>query len=680
MRPRSLFGFLSLIALVACGGGETPPPKPPAADGAPVAPPPSTSTPAASPPPAVAGGRAPKAPVPLEEYFKIRRVPAFSRSGLPLLSFSADETKVAYATDETGRINIWVKPVTGDGKPVQVTNVEGFVHSFAFSPREDILVYEADRGGDELPRLYATDSKGAAPRELAPELPAGRRSQFVEWSTDGATFLYLANGRDEKYLDLIEYDIKTKKSTILWQSSGGLAFAATSRDHKRFAIVDTHSDANSDIHILDRGQKEPKLITKHTGDVLFQPAVFSLDGKTLYVLSDEDGEFTSLYSAAMPDGKRARVLADKWDVDAANVSMTGKYFVTNVNENGVPKVTVTEKGKPVALPPVPTKAGAWYPLAFSSKDRYLGVTLVSDTSPSNSYVIDMKTGKATPLADPLPASLREHPMVAGEAVEIPSFDGKKVPAFLYRPAGTGKAPAIIDVHGGPTAQSRRTFSPFRQYAVSKGYAVLVPNVRGSTGYGKTYTRLDNLDLGGGPLKDVVASKRWMVENASVAADKVVVFGGSYGGYMALVAEAFTPDEFAANVDFFGVSDLKTLVESFPPYWASASSFIHQKFGDPKNPAHAAYQRERSPIHFVAQMKKPLLVVQGDKDARVRKDQSDGIVSGLRARKVPVHYLVLENEGHGFTKTENNLRALKLTDKFLDRYIYMDASVTDADLQ
>jgi dipeptidyl aminopeptidase/acylaminoacyl peptidase len=174
----------------------------------------------------------------------------------------------------------------------------------------------------------------------------------------------------------------------------------------------------------------------------------------------------------------------------------------------------------------------------------------------------------------------------------------------------------------------------------------------------------------------VACKRWLVANESVAADKVVVFGGSYGGYMALAAEAFTPDEFAANVDFFGVSDLKTLVESFPAYWAAEASSIYQKFGDPKNPAHTAYQHDRSPIHFVAQMTRPLLVVQGDKDARVKKEQSDRIVTALKDRKVPVHYLVLENEGHGFTKTENNLRALALTDRFLDRYVFGDTSITD----
>jgi dipeptidyl aminopeptidase/acylaminoacyl peptidase len=155
----------------------------------------------------------------------------------------------------------------------------------------------------------------------------------------------------------------------------------------------------------------------------------------------------------------------------------------------------------------------------------------------------------------------------------------------------------------------------------------------------------------------------------VPEDKVVVMGGSYGGYMALAAEAFTPDEFAANVDYFGVSDLKSLVESFPPYWASFSRQIYEKFGNPRDAKDAKYQHDRSPIHFVERMSRPLLVVQGDRDPRVTKDQSDRIVQALRARKVPVEYLVLENEGHGFSRTESMLRAYQATDAFLDRYVF-----------
>jgi dipeptidyl aminopeptidase/acylaminoacyl peptidase len=274
----------------------------------------------------------------------------------------------------------------------------------------------------------------------------------------------------------------------------------------------------------------------------------------------------------------------------------------------------------------------------------------------------------------LPPTLQDRKMAVAEIVHVPSFDGKKVPAFLYKPEGAGPFPAVIDVHGGPTSQSRREFGSMRQYLVSKGYVVLVPNVRGSTGYGKTYMRLDNKDLGGGPLKDVVACKKWLVKEAHVDASKVVVMGGSYGGYMALAAATWTPTEFAANVDYFGVSDLKTLVESFPAYWAAGAEYIYKKFGNPKDPADAKYQHDRSPANYVDKIVRPLLVVQGDHDARVKKDQSDRIVSALEKRKVPVHYLVLADEGHGFSRNESLLAAYRATDRFLDRYIFGDTTV------
>jgi dipeptidyl aminopeptidase/acylaminoacyl peptidase len=689
LRHVGLIATTLLLALeAACGGSEPREPSPPAPSGVDYPPPSATGT-AATPPLA---GKAPKAPVELAEYFKIRRVPPYSRSGLPLVSFSHDEKLVAYASDETGRIDVWVQPV-GGGTALQVTKVEGFVHGFAFSPKKDLLVFAADRGGDELPRLYATDSKGAAPRELVPELPPGRRTQLVDFADSGKTLVYLSNGRDEKAMDLVELDLDAKKSTILWQASGKLSVATVSHDHRRWAIVETHSDANSDVWLMERGAKEPVLLTKHDGNVLFQPSVFSHDGKTLFVTSDEGGEFASLQAIDLATKKRTTALANeklggapraggepsppkKWDVEGADVSPTGKYRLTEVNENGLPKVTLTKTGKGaevVPLPPAPGKGSAWRVLGFSERDRFVGLTLVSDTLPATTYVHDLQKGTLVRLVDPMPASLAGRAMVAGESVEIPSFDGRKVPAFLYRPAGTGPFPALIDVHGGPTAQSKIAFAAWRQYLVSKGYVVLVPNVRGSTGYGKTYTRLDNLDLGGGPLKDVVWSKRWLTDEAKVDPNKVVVYGGSYGGYMALAAEAFYPEEFAANVDFFGVSDLRSLVESFPPYWQSFASYIYEKFGDPKNPAHAQYQHDRSPLNFTDRMKRPLLVVQGDKDPRVKKDQSDRIVKALKDRNVPVHYLVLENEGHGFTKTENNLKALAVTDVFLDRYLFGDTT-------
>ncbi|HZS40599.1 MAG TPA: S9 family peptidase [Polyangia bacterium] len=622
---------------------------------------------AKAPPP-----RAPKAPVPLEEYFKIRRVG--SRSGI-LLSFSHDEKLVAYLSDEGGRSDIWVQPVAG-GAATQITHVKGFIQGLAFSPAADQLAFTSDTGGDELPHLFLTDSKGTAPRDLSAGQPAGRRTDFVEWADDGKTFLYLSSARDEKYMDLYEYDVASGKSTRLWEASGKLGFGGASRDHKHFIVSETLSDSNGNLYLGERGQSgKPQLLTPHQGEALFGAADFSRDGKTLYYTTDEGREFTALYALDLARHASKPVLQPDWDVEGAGFSHAWKYFFAVVNADGQTKLEWTDApgGKAVALPP-PPPGGAWVPLTSSPTDRYLGVRLQGDGAPAAPYVIDLQSGSARRLIDPLPASLRSRKMIVGEVVHIPSFDGKTVPALLYKPEGAGRFPAVIDVHGGPTSQSRREFSGIRQYLLSKGFVVLVPNVRGSTGYGKSYTRLDNHDLGGGPLKDVIACKSWLAKEANVDANKVVVMGGSYGGYMALAAATFAPTEFAALVDYFGVSDLKTLVESFPPYWAAEAEFIYKKFGNPKDPADAQYQHDRSPIHFVDKIVRPLLVVQGDRDARVKKDQSDRVVAALKQRKVPVHYLVLTDEGHGFSRNESILAAYRLTDRFLDRYLFGDNTV------
>jgi dipeptidyl aminopeptidase/acylaminoacyl peptidase len=603
-----------------------------------------------------------RAPVPLEEYLKARRYGALSFD----LSFSHDDQLAAFQSDAGGRLDLWVKPLDG-GPARQVTHVEGFIGNFAFSPAADVLAYEADVGGDELPHLFITDSNGSAPRDITPDYPKGRRTQFVRWASDGKTFLYLSNLRDEKLLDLYEYDLASGRAQLLWIATGSLGFGAADRTHRRFALRETISDKDSNLWLFERGEEQPVLLTRHQGEVLYQPLDFTRDGKLLFT-SDQEGEYTGLYSMDLATKRAAPVAQQPWDVDSAAESLRHRYRYVAVNADGTSRLSVQDlqSGKAVALPEPPF-AGGWFPAGFSTGERYLGVFLRSDATPNTPYALDLESGQALKLDEPLPASLQGRKMALAQSVRIPSFDGKDVPAFVYRPQQDPFA-AIILVHGGPTSQSLRTFGAFTQYAVSKGYAVLVPNVRGSTGYGKSWTRLDSHDLGGGPLQDVVACKWWLVGNAGVPDDKVVVMGGSYGGYMALAAEAFAPDEFAANVDYFGVSDLKTLVESFPVYWASISREIYEKFGNPRDPKDAKYQHDRSPINFVDRMKRPLLVVQGDRDPRVTKDQSDRIVAALRNRKVPVEYLVLENEGHGFSRTENLLRAYVATDAFLDRYL------------
>lgn len=619
---------------------------------------------------------APKAPIALDEYLNIRRVS--SRSGI-LMSFSHDEKLVAYLSDEGGRTDVWVQPVAG-GAGKQITHVKGFVQGLAFSPTRDQLIYSTDTGGDELPHVFLTDSTGASPKDITADMPAGRRADFVDWAADGKTLLYSSSARDERYSDLYEYDVASGRSQRLWEASGKLSLANVSRDHRRFIIAETLSDTDSNLYLVERGAKtKPVLLTPHRGEITFGAQDLSPDGKSLYFTSDESREFAGLLAMNLADRTVKPVAQPEWDVDGAGFSTGGRYFYTVTNADGQPQLDFRDaRSRGAVALPAPPPGGAWVPLTTSRRDRYFGVRLQSDAAPATPYIIEVATGTARKLIDPLPEALRSREMAVGQIVHIPSFDGKPVPAFVYKPAGAGPFPAIIDVHGGPTSQSRREFGGFRQYLVSKGFVVLVPNVRGSTGYGKSYTKLDNRDFGGGPLKDVVACKQWLAANASVDAARVVVMGGSYGGYMALAAATFTPTEFAAVVDLFGVSDLKSLVEGFPAYWMAGAEAIYRKFGDPKNPADAQYQYDRSPLYFLDKIVRPILVVQGDRDARVKKDQSDRVVQALKQRNVSVHYLVLKDEGHGFSKTESVAVTYKAVDRFLDRYIFGDRSVTVVD--
>src|SRR5262245_1782497 len=606
-----------------------------------------------------------KPTVPLADYFKIRRI-----SGA---SFLFDESLIVYASDEGGRMDLWARPLRG-GAARQLTHVKGAIESFEFSPRADLLVFAADLGGNELTRLYLTDSRGKAPEALFPDDAPGTRSDFVRWAEDGKTLLYTSNQRESKSMDLYELDLATRRSTLVWENTRSWELALTTRDHKAFVYLEELSDADSNLHLVRRGAAAPKLLTPHEGEVRYGPADFSPDGRTLFYTSDEGREFAAANAMDLATGTSRLILSPPWDVYGARFSRNGKVFVTSVNHDGAPELAFTDvaSGKPLKLPPIPK--GALVSAVFSSSGRWIAARVESDAAPRSLSLLDLKTQTARPLFDPLPPSLKDRSFAPARSIQVESFDGRMVPGLLYVPdAGEGVLtgtthPAVIDIHGGPTSQSVRVFRPFTQYLVSKGYVVLVPNVRGSVGYGKTYTSLDNKDFGGGPLKDVLACKTWLVNNAHVDPDRVAVMGQSYGGYMTLAAATFTPTAFAAHVDLFGISDLKSLVEGFPVYWESAMAYIYRKFGNPNDSADAAYQRERSPLFFADRIQRPLLVIQGENDPRVKKDQSDRLVEAVRQRGVPVEYLVIEGEGHGFSKNENQLRAMEAVDRFLDRYL------------
>ena len=312
--------------------------------------PPAPSSTAASPGATDAGvvvRRAPTAPVPLEQYFDTRRF------GAP--KFSAGDRWVAYSSDEGGRPDVWVQPV-GGGPARQITHVRGFLVSYDFSPSRDQLVYAADVSGDEFTHLWMTDSSGSTHRDLTADLASGRRADFFEWALDGNTFLFLSTARDPRFQDLYEYDVRNDKSRLLWQASGALSVVLASRDHRRFILLETRSDVDSDLYLLDlrRGAK-PRRLTPHQGAVRFFPMDFSRDGRVLWLTSDAGGDFQTLQTLALDTGKTKPAIAESWDIDAAGFSPRYRWFYSEVNEDGLPRLTISSRAshQQVSLPAPP---------------------------------------------------------------------------------------------------------------------------------------------------------------------------------------------------------------------------------------------------------------------------------------------------------------------------------------
>jgi dipeptidyl aminopeptidase/acylaminoacyl peptidase len=295
--------------------------------------------------------------------------------------------------------------------------------------------------------------------------------------------------------------------------------------------------------------------------------------------------------------------------------------------------------------------------------------LNGDRSPANLYVYDFATRKATKLTNSLNPEINSNDLVEAENIRYKSFDGMEVPAILYKPnqaSSANKVPALVLVHGGPGGQARRGYKAQVQFLVNHGYAVLDVNNRGSSGYGKTFFTADDRKHGREPLWDVVEAKKYLQSTGWVDHQKIGVMGGSYGGYMVLAALAFKPEEFAVGVDIFGVSNWVRTLQSIPPYWESFRKSLYKEIGDPATQLDML--KASSPLFHADKIRRPLIVLQGANDPRVIKPESDEIVEAVKKSGVPVEYVVFDNEGHGFTKKVNEIRANKAILEFLDKHL------------
>jgi len=584
-------------------------------------------------------------------------------------SFSPDKTKVLVSSNESGVFNAYAIPVAG-GDPVALTSSEdNSIFSIGYFPEDERFLYTSDQGGNELDHLYLRDPDGTV-TDLTPgeELKAS----FYGWAWDDETFYVGTNERDQRFFDVYEYSTDGYERSMVYQNDEGYNFADVSPDRRYIAFSKTVTTTDSDIYLYDSESKEMTLITEHEGEIDHSPQTFSPDGKSLYFTTDKDSEFQYLARYDLDTGTPEKVLEEDWDILYCYFSKQGTYMIVGINNDARTELRVYEADsmKRLELPKLPD---AEIRNATLSRDESRMTFYASSSRmPRDLFYYDMSGGTPRKLTRSLNPKIDPDHLVDGEVVRFDSFDGVEIPGILYKPhqaSPENKVPALVWVHGGPGGQARIRYSGLLQYLVNHGYAVYAINNRGSSGYGKTFYKMDDRKHGEGDLDDCVASKDMLAETGYVDPDRIGILGGSYGGYMVLAALAFRPQEFAVGVNLFGVSNWLRTLQSIPPWWESFKKALEVEMGDFED---EEYLKEISPLFHAEKIVKPLIVLQGANDPRVLRVESDEIVEKVRANGVPVEYIVFEDEGHGFMKKENREEGYRAILDFLNVHL-KDAS-------
>ncbi len=582
-------------------------------------------------------------------------------------SFSHDESKLLVTSNESGIFNLVALPID-TSQPVKLTHstVES-LFAISYLPDDNRILYSSDIGGNELNHIYLLKEDGTS-ADLTPWEKA--KSDFFEWALDKKSFFFISNKRDAKFFDLYEMDIQSFEPKMFYQNDEGLDIGSISKNKKYLALSKSITSSNNEMYLYDMEQKKLKHISAHEGDAQYNAQFFDLENKHLYYLTNENNEFQYLIKYNIENGNKEKVWGTNWDVWYAYNSYNEKYRVIGVNEDAKTIVNLVDlaTGDNISLPDFGD--GDITGIEISESENLMRLTVGSSASPNDIYIYDFRSKELKRITNSLNPEIDPKDLVEGKVIRYQSFDGLTVPAIYYQPYGAApgsKVPALIWVHGGPGGQSRLSYNSLIQYLVNHDYAVLAVNNRGSSGYGKEFNKMDDRKHGDVDLQDCIFGKNYLTGTGVVDPNRIGIIGGSYGGYMTMAALAFTPDEFSAGVNIFGVTNWLRTLKSIPPYWESFRKALYDEMGDPTT-EDSVMLYKTSPLFHARNVKKPLLVLQGSNDPRVLQVESDEIVKAVRANGVPVEYLLFEDEGHGFVKKENEIEGYGKILVFLDKYL------------
>ena len=569
-----------------------------------------------------------------------------------------------FLSNKSGMNQVW-RGRAGEA-PVQVTNLPDRVWSLQAAPNGEDALVTMDHGGDEQEQIYLLKKGCSEPINLTNNPKA--RNQLGGMTPDGRTVVFASNARSAANFDICTVDTQTGEWKIALENADNYNWPAALSPNGRYLLYNKLKGL-SDNHLwmLDLETGEAKDVGTPGAYAAYKAPAFLHDSTGFYLCTDEDAEFQYLAFYDIASGCMTMVYAPEWDVESLALSPDDRYLAMFINEDGYSTLKVYDRKRDqfINIPSAPKGVSDYWRISWSREGYKLLFTLTCGTMPANLWLLDLDNQTLARVTTSEMEGIDPDELVDAELCHYTSFDGLTVPYWYYKAptADKGPRPVLIDIHGGPEGQERPMFTALTEYLVSQGINIIAPNVRGSVGYGKTYTHLDDVEKRLDSVQDIDSLVKHLVETGVADKERIAVMGGSYGGFMTLSCVARYPDLWAAGIDVVGMTNLVTFLENTSEY---RRAHRESEYGTLANDRETLYNV--SPIAKVDDIKAPLMVIHGANDPRVPVTEADMIVENVSARGVEVKYLRYEDEGHGLAKRKNQLDCYPQVVEFLKKHL------------
>src|SRR6266699_1713604 len=589
-------------------------------------------------------------------------------------SWFYDGTQLAYVADTDGLDQAWLL-IPGQKEPRQLTHFPNRVGLVACSPVDERLIVTADAEGNEHDQLYLIQKVGDEPEPLTHVSDVIH--YFGAWSPDGRFICYSSNERHPAFFDVWIMDVLTRETHCVMQQDASLMASCWSSDGTKLIASRINTLVDSDLFLVPLDGSEPRLLTSHNNEAVYENPCFAPDGSTVYTLTNCSREFIAPAALDIAEASASghvplQFLAETiWDAEALALSHDGTSLSWALNEDGRSRLVFYDVRASKELPAPHLPLGVVEGLTWNPSSSRVAFSFNGPLNAGNIWTAspDREDTQQETRIDGLDTAS----LVQPELIRYLSFDGLEIPAYYYRPRTTslatsnGLLPTLIFIHGGPEGQFRPicadVWLPPIQYYLHQGFAVLAPNIRGSTGYGKSYVHLDDVRLRPNSIADIKSAVEWLITHGQTDPKRIGIIGRSYGGYAVLAAITEYPDLWAAAVDIVGIANFATFLENTGPW---RRKLRESEYGSLEHDRE--FLEQISPIHHVDRITASLFVVHGANDPRVPVGEAEQIMSALRSRDVPVEYMRFEDEGHGLVKRANRLIAYPAIARFLDKYM------------